>query len=81
LVPGLFESYLPLSWAQVPTILFGLGAVLVALNPEGAVTMHARQLQAAASALLRRRQGDPAQPAGPAAGDAATVQATVKGTR
>ena len=44
-VPGLFATYLPTSWGEVPTLLFGLGAVAVATNPDGVVAMHARQLQ------------------------------------
>lgn len=45
LVPALFSTYLPGSWLQVPSLLFGLGAVGLALNPEGVVAMYARQLQ------------------------------------
>ena len=44
-IPTLFASYLPTSWGEVPPALFGLGAVLVARNPEGTLAMHARQLQ------------------------------------
>jgi branched-chain amino acid transport system permease protein len=78
-VPGLFQSYLPISWADVPTILFGLGAVLVALNPEGAVTMHVRQLQALSSAVVRRVRSHPAASADPPPGEAA-ARVTIGGT-
>jgi branched-chain amino acid transport system permease protein len=44
-LPAVFMTYLPVSWGQVPPILFGLGAVLVARNPEGVLAMHAKQLQ------------------------------------
>jgi branched-chain amino acid transport system permease protein len=45
--PALFQSYLPLSWAQVPPALFGLGAVLVARNPSGVVATNIRQADSA----------------------------------
>lgn len=44
IVPGLFLLYLPTSIAEVPTALFGIGAVLVARNPDGILAMHRRQL-------------------------------------
>jgi len=60
ILPQVFLTYLPTSWGELPPALFGLGAVLVARNPEGTVAMHARQLQH----LLSRRAGGPApQPA------------------
>lgn len=55
LLPGVFQSYLPVSWGNVPTILFGLGAVMVAINPDGQVAMNARQLQSLAVRISRRR--------------------------
>jgi branched-chain amino acid transport system permease protein len=54
-VPELFLTYLPASWGEVPPALFGLGAVLVARNPEGTIAIHARQLER----LFRRRQPVP----------------------
>jgi branched-chain amino acid transport system permease protein len=51
-IPEVFATYLPTSWGEVPPALFGLGAVLVARNPEGTLAMHARQLEQ----LLNRRQ-------------------------
>lgn len=44
-VPGIFLQYLSPSLSQVPTALFGIGAVLVARNPDGLVAMHGRQLR------------------------------------
>ncbi|WP_216913169.1 ABC transporter permease [Nocardia noduli] len=37
LMPGIFATYLPSDFARVPVILFGLGAIAVAKNPEGAI--------------------------------------------
>jgi branched-chain amino acid transport system permease protein len=53
-VPALFARYLPLSWAQLPTALFGLGAVLAARNPGGVIAMHAGQLARLATRLASR---------------------------
>ncbi|MER7687217.1 ABC transporter permease [Streptomyces sp. NPDC097610] len=36
-MPGVFSSYLPGDFADVPTILFGLGAIGLATHPEGVV--------------------------------------------
>jgi branched-chain amino acid transport system permease protein len=44
-LPALFLSYLPNSLDQVPTALFGLGAILVARNPDGVLAMHRRQVR------------------------------------
>jgi branched-chain amino acid transport system permease protein len=52
LLPAVFQTYVPARWDGVPAVLFGLGAVMVARNPEGAVMQNARQLRA----LLARRQ-------------------------
>jgi branched-chain amino acid transport system permease protein len=53
LIPQLFATYLPTSWGPLPTLLFGAGAVLLARNPEGIITMNGRQL----AALARRLPG------------------------
>jgi branched-chain amino acid transport system permease protein len=47
MLPNVFTTYLPSNpqWAYVPALLFGLGAVGAAVNPEGVVATHARQLQ------------------------------------
>jgi branched-chain amino acid transport system permease protein len=44
-IPALFTSYLPTSLAEVPTALFGLGAILAAKNPDGVLSLHAAQLR------------------------------------
>jgi branched-chain amino acid transport system permease protein len=55
LLPGVFQTYLSATWGNVPTILFGLGAVMVALNPDGQVAMNARQLQGFVVKVAGRR--------------------------
>jgi branched-chain amino acid transport system permease protein len=55
LLPGVFQTYLPAGWGNVPTLLFGLGAVLVAVNPDGQVAMNARQVQSLVVRLAERR--------------------------
>jgi branched-chain amino acid transport system permease protein len=57
-IPTVFASYLPTSWGEVPPALFGLGAVLVARNPEGTLAMHSRQLQQLFSRRGRRSAAD-----------------------
>ncbi|MEU6140658.1 ABC transporter permease [Streptomyces sp. NPDC047081] len=52
-LPSVFQTYLPTRWAEVPVIMFGFGAVMLAHNPEGVIAMHARQL----GQLSRWRQG------------------------
>lgn len=44
-LPDIFATYLPQSWGPFPTLLFGVGAVLLARNPEGVITMNGRQLR------------------------------------
>ncbi|MFE4956038.1 ATP-binding cassette domain-containing protein [Streptomyces sp. NPDC056653] len=53
-LPDIFSSYVPDRWGPVPNLLFGVGAVLLARNPEGVITLNGRQLRAAGRALLRR---------------------------
>ena len=45
LLPGVAQAYLPTSFGNVPPILFGLGAIAVARNPDGVLAMQARQLR------------------------------------
>ncbi|HVU62129.1 MAG TPA: ABC transporter permease [Mycobacteriales bacterium] len=52
LLPGVFSTYVPLRWADVPTILFGLGAISVARHPEGVVAQQARQLRLLVAKVL-----------------------------
>jgi branched-chain amino acid transport system permease protein len=68
LIPQLFTTYLPTSLGQVPTLLFGAGAVLLARNPDGIITMNGRQITALARRLTgngRRTGGGRPLPAGP----------------
>jgi hypothetical protein len=43
-LPAVFLTYLPQSLSEIPTATFGLGAVLIASNPEGSMAMNARML-------------------------------------
>jgi branched-chain amino acid transport system permease protein len=54
-MPGVVQTYLPSRWAQLPPLLFGLGAILIAANPDGVVAMHARQLRGVTDRLLAKR--------------------------
>ena len=45
LLPGVFQTYVPTRWAEVPAILFGLGAISVAKDPDGVVVRTGRQLR------------------------------------
>ena len=62
LIPQLFTTYLPTSWGPLPTLLFGMGAVLLARNPDGIITMNGRQIEALARRLTRRGQTGGGQP-------------------
>jgi branched-chain amino acid transport system permease protein len=42
-VSAVFTTYLPVSMAEVPTVLFGLGAIMVVRNPDGILALHSRQ--------------------------------------
>jgi branched-chain amino acid transport system permease protein len=55
MIPALFLAYLPTSWAEVPTALFGLGAIFVARNPDGIFETQGRRLEELMSRLRRRR--------------------------
>ncbi len=45
LLPGVFQTYVPTRWAEAPAILFGLGAISVAKDPDGVVVRTGRQLR------------------------------------
>jgi branched-chain amino acid transport system permease protein len=53
-MPAIFTNYLPSSFVQVPTLLFGVAAVLVARNPEGIIPMNARQLSGLGRSLAAK---------------------------
>jgi branched-chain amino acid transport system permease protein len=63
LVPGLFTTYLSPSWGNIPTLLFGLGAIGVAVNPDGAVAQNARALQSLFAKIVGRRKHETSSPA------------------
>jgi branched-chain amino acid transport system permease protein len=44
-LPAVFVNYLPATWGEIPPALFGVGAVLVARNPDGTLATQARQLE------------------------------------
>jgi branched-chain amino acid transport system permease protein len=44
-LPGIATAYLPAWFAQVPPLLFGLGAIGIAKNPDGLFAVQARQLR------------------------------------
>ena len=69
LTPGLFQTYIPTRWGEIPTILFGTGAIGVALHPEGVVLQQGRQIRRFLSGLMER--GGPPAPLPAAAGEAA----------
>jgi branched-chain amino acid transport system permease protein len=50
-IANIVSVYLPISWAPVPVIAFGLGAVLVAKDPEGSIATLNRQLRGAGRLL------------------------------
>jgi branched-chain amino acid transport system permease protein len=58
--PALAEIYLPHWFAQLPPILFGLGAILVAKYPEGSLTENVRQVRTLRLRLRAWRQRGPA---------------------
>jgi branched-chain amino acid transport system permease protein len=45
LLPGIFQTYLSGDWGNVPTLLFGIGAIGLIMDPDGTVTMQARSLE------------------------------------
>ena len=77
-IPEVVSAYLPASWGEVPPALFGLGAILVARNPEGTVAMHARQLE---RLISRRRhpssEGEVGQPGGQCGRPGVTTQGAI----
>ncbi|MBO0731587.1 MAG: branched-chain amino acid ABC transporter permease, partial [Acidimicrobiaceae bacterium] len=59
LLPGVFQTYVPARWGAVPTILFGLGAIAVAVHPEGVVLQYGRQLRQLLARVGSRRAPPP----------------------
>ena len=74
LLPGIFQTYLPTAWGNVPTLLFGLGAVAVAAHPDGQVAANARLVQGLLLKMLDgRTRGQPAAQAPEAAAGSASA--------
>jgi branched-chain amino acid transport system permease protein len=67
ILPGVFQTYVPARWGEVPAILFGLGAIGVARRPEGIVAHYGRQLRSL-PATLTSHGGRPGRPFTPVAG-------------
>jgi branched-chain amino acid transport system permease protein len=55
LVPGLFQAYLPSWTAQIPPVLFGLGAIGVAKFPDGTVAQYGQYLRRGLLHLANRK--------------------------
>jgi branched-chain amino acid transport system permease protein len=62
LMPGVFQSYLPSKWSDVPILLFGLGAILLAKNPDGVVAMNGRQIAGLMDKRRARQTHKPLDP-------------------
>jgi branched-chain amino acid transport system permease protein len=63
LLPGVFQTYVPAHWAQVPAVLFGLGALAVARHPEGVVLYNGRQLRQFLSKIVSQKTPTQSVPA------------------
>lgn len=57
IIPAIFVTYLPVSLANLPTALFGLGAILIVKNPNGAVPRLASDFEALVLKAVGRRAG------------------------
>jgi ABC-type branched-subunit amino acid transport system ATPase component/ABC-type branched-subunit amino acid transport system permease subunit len=62
LLPAVFTRYLPTGISPLPTAMFGIGAIMVVHNPDGALAMNARQLQGVISRALGMLRRNAAQP-------------------
>jgi branched-chain amino acid transport system permease protein len=78
IMPGVFTTYLPAGVGDVPTLLFGLGAVFVAVNPDGVIAQNVRQFQSVAATIARHRRGKGTPPLA-TAGAAPTPELTTTG--
>jgi branched-chain amino acid transport system permease protein len=67
-LPGIVATYLPTRWAELPAVLFGLGAISVARRPEGVVPYNARQLRLLTTKLIARVRHPEVASAGAGAG-------------
>ena len=55
LLPGVALVYLPQSFDQVPTLLFGVGAIAVAKYPDGTLTVYTRRIRTGMDKWLLRK--------------------------
>lgn len=62
---GVFTTYVPTRWGEVPQVLFGLGAIGVARNPEGVVAQAGRQIRSPVSGRGPARGRVPAESGSP----------------
>jgi branched-chain amino acid transport system permease protein len=53
--PALIAQWLPIRWGPVTTVAFGLGALALAQDPRGVVSMHGDQIKGALGSLRRLR--------------------------
>ncbi|HUO47283.1 MAG TPA: hypothetical protein VMU09_00485, partial [Acidimicrobiales bacterium] len=81
LLPAVFRTYIPTRWLEVPAILFGLGAIMVARNPEGVVVRNGRQLRRLAARLTAGRAGASSSAPAAAAASVAGAQVTAAADR
>ncbi|WP_159701795.1 ABC transporter permease [Arthrobacter sp. 18067] len=51
-LPDMFSSLMPVQFGPVPTVLFGLGAILLARNPGGVISLNGQQLQGLGRRIL-----------------------------
>lgn len=65
LIPQIFTTYLPTSLGPLPVLLFGAGAVLLARNPDGIITMNGRQITSLARRITGSRRTTGAAPPAP----------------
>jgi branched-chain amino acid transport system permease protein len=56
LIPALFATYVPARWGEIPTMLFGLGAIGVARHPEGVILQNGRDIRRLLAKLVARLQ-------------------------
>ena len=57
LLPGIFATYLPVTWGNIPNLLFGLGAIAVVRNPDGQLAANMRTTENLALRLIKRMTG------------------------
>ena len=75
IMPGIFATYIPVKWAVVPSVLFGLGAVSVARNPEGVIAQYARQLSDLIPGVRKKEPLPPStEAAGPSLAEAGSLR-------